>query len=153
MSSRVPYLSGRRKYSPSFLGVCPSDGGHFCRKPSLFLCSPLLPSSLQSHYPTWAISILLYFCQASGSPLERFLLSLSTGHSLPSFPGSASVRLCWRRKEGTKCPTFRSTGWQGSQLVSGQLPWILIRGEGHPRRLGWMGFREGFLEEVTPDLS
>lgn len=50
-------------------------------------------------------------------------------------------------------PTFRSIGWRGSQLVNGQLPWILIRGEGHPRRLGWMGFREGFLEEVTPDLS
>lgn len=49
--------------------------------------------------------------------------------------------------------TFWSTGWWGSQLVDGKLPWILIRGEGHPRRLGWMGFREGFLEEVTPDLS
>ena len=118
-----------------------------------FLCSPLLPSSLQSHYPTWAISILLYFCQASGSPLERFLLSLSAGHSLPSFPGSASTRLRWRRKEDTMRLTFWSTGWWGSQLVDGKLPWILIRGEGHPRRLGWMGFREGFLEEVTPDLS
>ena len=46
VSSRVPCLSGRRKYSPSFLGVCPSDGGHFCHRPSLFPLlspSPLLP--------------------------------------------------------------------------------------------------------------
>lgn len=51
-------------------------------------------------------------------------------------------------------PSGARLGLVGSQTVSRQ--WNLIgseSSEGHPRRLGWMGFREGFLVEVTSELS
>lgn len=54
------------------------------------------------------------------------------------------------------CLNFWSHIPLGSQTVNRQLQWSLNGGESserHPGRRGWMGIREGFLEEVTPELS